>query len=333
MQQCIPQIGGLLIFQGKTMTSVSSPSKIPYEKKPFLYEEQLSLLEKRGLVLDMPRETILALLEQISYYHLEAYWFQFYDRNKSEHTFLPEVTFSRVWELYRFDRRLRELVFHALERIENSFKNKFAYVTAHEFNTSHPYSQIGSVTNTNRLKVNCDKLAKDLIDSKEQFVTHFKNTYSDDLPPVWMAVELMTFGELAKWCREILVPSLGKKIAKAYGIDSVDVFNSWILHLSYLRNICVHHFRLWNKRLTLTAKCLDGDAAFKKAWMIRQPQSDRKLYHSILVIDYLWQVICPEAKGAWKMEFRALVDAYHIDVRDMGFPNDWMTLMRWREKT
>ena len=65
----------------------------------------------------------------VSYYRFSAYLFPF--RSRAElGKFVPGTTFEKVWNYYRFDRKLRFLVMDAIERVEvavrSSIVNQFA---------------------------------------------------------------------------------------------------------------------------------------------------------------------------------------------------------------
>jgi abortive infection bacteriophage resistance protein len=221
---------------------VSEPSCAPQRKKyyakiPLSFEEQVTLLEKRGLVIDIPRDQVVFLFSQINYYHLEAYWFQFYDKKEEEHLFLPGTTFSQTWNVYCFDRKLRELLFHALERMEISIKTKFAYILASTYHSSHPLKEKNFLGKESAFAKAYDELKNEVGKSKETFIDHYKNACAEEVPPIWVAVEIMSFGEIAYWYNNVLLVSVRKAIAKEYGVLSDKVFGSWIFHLSYILSL------------------------------------------------------------------------------------------------
>ena len=87
--------------------------------KPFKsLQDQAELLIKRGLVGD--KDEICKRLRYVGYYRLSAYWYPFrilVDGVRQDNL-QPETTITKVWNHYRFDRRLRLLLLDAIERIE-----------------------------------------------------------------------------------------------------------------------------------------------------------------------------------------------------------------------
>lgn len=314
---------------------LENPSKKQFTKSALSYDEQLALLESRGLEIDMPRQEVFSLLNHINYYHLEAYWFPFYERGVDCHKFKPSIKFSRIWELYRIDRNLRELFSHALEHIEISLKTKFAYTLAHEFG-SHPLERINfpdcddAIYNDSYVLL-CEGVKK----SQDQFILHYKKKYIEQLPPIWVSVEIITLGQISVWYKSILPDRLKKEISKEYGILSTDVMSSWIQHLTYIRNICAHHLRLWNRNLTILPANYARISDISENW-IHQDDHDRfsykKLYNTLLIVDYLWQQICPNDSEKWRFKLMYLIDSYNIQPRDMGFPLYWSSKPYWSNR-
>ena len=75
------------------------------EVKPFkTIEEQISILEDRGLIID-DEEVAKKFLANLNYYRLSAYTLTL---RKDDH-FYANVNFSDIMQIYRFDMELRQL--------------------------------------------------------------------------------------------------------------------------------------------------------------------------------------------------------------------------------
>ena len=57
-------------------------------------------------------------LSHIGYYRLSAYMYPLLSIPKEQHLFKQGVTFGKVMMLYRFDKKLRLLLFNEIEKIE-----------------------------------------------------------------------------------------------------------------------------------------------------------------------------------------------------------------------
>jgi abortive infection bacteriophage resistance protein len=98
--------------------------------KPALsYNEQLDILEKRGCVIH-DREECIDVLSRLNYYRLTAYFLPF--RN-SQGYYKPGVSFERIYRIYEFDRKMRQLIFSAVEEIEVHIRSHIAYHHAHKY--------------------------------------------------------------------------------------------------------------------------------------------------------------------------------------------------------
>ena len=91
-------------------------------QKATTIEEQIDLLEKRGMILDFPKEKIKEILLDIGYYRLGFYWNPFeIDLN---HNFKDGLKFSTIISLYYLDVDLRHLLIKYINRIEVNFRTK-----------------------------------------------------------------------------------------------------------------------------------------------------------------------------------------------------------------
>lgn len=89
------------------------------EIKPHLsYDEQISKLRERGCIINNP-DVCKTILENVGYYRLSAYFLPF---KKEDGSYQNDLTFERVWNIYEFDKELRNILFAALEVIEVSFR-------------------------------------------------------------------------------------------------------------------------------------------------------------------------------------------------------------------
>lgn len=151
-----------------------------------------------------------------------------------------------------------------------------AYTLAEEIDI-YWFSDSANFTNPAKHAATVSNLKAELDRSDDDQILRFKNTYSDPYPPAWMTLEVSSFGTLSMLFK-LLKPSLTKrKIANFYGISD-SVFESWLHSIVYVRNICAHHSRLWNKTLRI------------------QPLFPRKMAHTFISSpvrsDRVYYVLC-----------------------------------------
>ena len=86
-----------------------------YTKLPITITEQIEKLKQRGL--NFGDEAKAAhYLSNISYYRLRAYTYPFQDNDKKGQPFNRNISFEEILKLYVFDRKLRLLLYNAIEK-------------------------------------------------------------------------------------------------------------------------------------------------------------------------------------------------------------------------
>lgn len=294
--------------------------KSNFLKKSLDIKSQIELLKSRGLVIDN-EELFSDFLKHNQYYRLEGYWYAFYDSNIPEHRFKKITKLSNVLKLYEFDSLLRSKVFKEIEVIEISLRSVIAYNVAENIG-EFPYEQLNYKNDADKDEA-LNRFKKLFKGSKEDFINAYKNKYNEDIPPIWMLVEIMTFGELINFYEKFLTKSQGKTISKVYGINSVDLFISWMKRLNIIRNICAHHGRLWNKNITtkIMLPNKNNNKSLETYCKLFVKDSINKLYNSLLIIQYLLESI-NGSKNSFINDICSLAKKYDIDLKDMGFPSN-----------
>ncbi|MEW6168107.1 MAG: Abi family protein [Pseudomonadota bacterium] len=85
---------------------------------------------------------------------------------------------------------------------------------------------------------------------------------------------MLSLGQLSRWYQLLRPISLRSKIARTYGLDQ-QVLESLLHHLTYIRNLCAHHGRVWNRELTITAPVLRSKPP-ELAKTVRAGRRDRR---------------------------------------------------------
>lgn len=312
-----------------------------FNKQPLLYSEQIQLLKNRGLIIaDISKAE--RYLSQISYYRLSAYFVPF---QKTKDLFNVGTSFDNILDLYLFDRELRLLVFDAIERIEIAIRTQLIYTLSHKYNDSHwqdnalifkpkftnpqngysidIYTDIQHVINKN-------------ITAKhpEVFIKHYKTNYNyPQNPPSWMCIELLTIGELSRLYSALKYNEDKKNIAQYFGLHH-STFTSWLHTLVYVRNICAHHSRLWNREFAIKPDVLQKP---QKAWIQNAFDSNNhRTFYFLCMLKYLLDAANPT--NHFKQKLDTLITKYpNIPIQFMGIPTldgklkliDWKMEFLW----
>ena len=306
-----------------------------YNKIPTTYTEQITLLKKRGLIIS-DEDRAHRYLQQISYFRLSAYFLP-YQQIKDK--FNKGTNFDLILDNYKFDRELRLLVFDCIERVEIAIRAQMIYVLAHNYNSSHwqDIPEVFTTPYTNRRgdQVNVYEEVQNIIrlncQSKhpEVFIKHYKDKYdTPQNPPSWMFMELLTIGELSRLYIGLKQNKDRQDIANFFALHHT-VFASWLHTLTYVRNICAHHSRLWNREFAIKPDILIKS---KKMWIAPLFDNNQRTFYFLCTLKYLLWAANPNNHLSRKID--SLFKKYpNIPVRFMGIPSDKDgVLAEWRKE-
>ena len=292
-----------------------------YTDKPLSFQQQIALLKGNGLAFADEKKA-LHTLQQISYFRLKSYLMPLMS-DKVLHIFKSGTSFEQAYSLYKFDSRLRKLIAGELEKIEVSIRTQMAYTLSDEIDI-YWFADSSQFVSAAKHAGLIASLQSELGRTDDDQILRFKSMYSNPFPPAWMTMEVTSFGTLSMLYK-LLKPSLTKrKIANYYGVSD-SVFESWLHSIVYVRNICAHHSRLWNKTLRiqpLFPRKVSGT-------FISAPVRNDRLYYVLCIIQYLLRTVNPST--TFPTRLKALFAEYqHVDTAAMGFPTDWEKEVLWQ---
>lgn len=297
--------------------------KRPFPKAATTYAQQIALLQQRGMIIDDPADAEF-YLRHLNYYRLGAYWLSF-EADHTAHRFQPGTRFADVLNLYIFDRELRLLVLDAIERVEVSVRSQWAYQVAHRHGP-HAHLDPALAYRHEFWKKNLASLTDEVNRSDETFIRHFKENYTEALPPVWAVCEVMSLGQLSRWYNNLKPMPTRRAIAIAYAVDE-KVLQSWLHHLTHVRNFCAHHSRLWNREFTITPLL----PQHKPVGLAAQFNAgSREIYNTLVILLYAMDLMAPHHH--WRARLKTLLSRHAIDVGVMDFPAGWEQMPIWQEE-
>lgn len=309
---------------------MASSDKIEYHKQPLTLKQQVQRLKKRGLVFDDETEAE-AYLFNISYYRLRAYTYPFQDNSEdADHRFIQsDLFFKDFIDLYCFDRRLRSLIFNAIEKIEVAVRAKIVQVYAETTHDSHWYDD----ESLYRYPIDSllGHIEADVERSNEDFIKHYKAKYNKPpMPPSWMALEVISFATLSKLFQALKSDNRKLYITRQFGLKKIGILENWLHAISNLRNCCAHHSRVWNRRFMVSVILpYDTINPFMDRTTIQEIRTN-KLFALISCIAYILDIISPASD--FKRHFMKLLnsDCRLLNLKDMGFPANWKSLPLWK---
>jgi abortive infection bacteriophage resistance protein len=293
-------------------------SKIKYTKQSLPITQQIQFLNDQGLIIQ-DQKIAHHVLSAVGYYRLSGYLLPFkqpHNNNQTPRKFKSGTTFDQIWQLYQFDRELRLLVIDAIEKIEVAFRaaitditsvnlGPFWYTEKTHYKNERPYLSL--MQHINRV----------VTDKPEVFIKHYFNKYNEPFfPPIWMIIETLSFGTCSKLFANIKHVEHKKSISKPFGYPPV-ILDSWIRTATYVRNICAHHARLWNRWL-VNAPLIPKNDKYRK----HMHANNRKFIVIAYLIFNILRNIAP--KSPWRDKLYNLFEKYErFPGPTMGFTNNW----------
>lgn len=298
-----------------------------FSKPSRTIEQQISDLQAKGMLVS-DKQLAEHWLQHVSYYRLSIYWLPFeFSKDTAGPRFKPGTQFETAASLYEFDRRLRLLMMDAIERIEVALRGSWAYQLAHS-GGPHSYLDASLYSDRSLFHQNFAKLAREVGDSKETFMRHYREKYDTPvMPPVWMASEIMSLGQLSRWFSLLKAPAIRNAISKPFGLHE-SILVPFFKHLATVRNTCAHHGRLWNRKFLLQFK-IPAQPKDLTQTLEAAPPGPAPLYNTIVMVLFLMNAANPGS--SWCGRLKKLLSAHPTnDLASMGFPTDWNTRPLWK---
>ena len=215
-----------------------------YNKPALSINDQINLLQSRGLLIK-DINYAKSVLEKLNYYNFSGYTYIFEDKsNKRTHNFSNKTTFEEVFEVFKYDIQIRQLLFSCISYVEIYMRN----IIARSFLAVYNNDPLANYNLVNYYNVNSE-IKKEVLRSKEIFINHYKKEYLDyPKIPIWISVEIMSLGTLSKF-----YSSSDKKlqtlITNNMNLYHYKYLKSWLFAITEMRNRSVHHSRILCRQL------------------------------------------------------------------------------------
>jgi abortive infection bacteriophage resistance protein len=321
-----------------------------YKKDHLTFEEQVSLLETRGLHVS-DRQRAISALAAIGYYRFSAYTHPMrvpmrpsipgHDQRHS--VFLPNADFDTALRVWEFDRKLKLLLLDGLERFEIALRTAVAYELGKRSRFGHLEQQHLDTGFVSQPPVESrDRMSKydkwlvgyyerQASASDEAFMSWFDFRYGGKLP-IWVAIEILQWGQISQLYSGL---QLGDRdaVAKSFGVNSSKQFKSWIASMNDVRNFCAHHARLWNRSLVKQASRPKRGVVPKLDHLqdLDETQSAR-LYPTVGILAWMFSDVSPVEGwvSSLKAHFLSFPETEFMTLASAGFPDGWLDLELWR---
>lgn len=219
-------------------------------KPPLTIDMQIKkFVDEHNLIIDNYLEA-KDILSRVNYYKLIGYGIGLKDPSNKE--LFVNTSLKKLYDLYVFDSKLRNIFSNILEYIEVEFKTIVSLLLSNKYG-SECYMDVSNFNDF--CKSDGTSIHESIVDdfnkevqrhSNYSFVRHHNRNYDGHFP-FWVAIELFTFGNIIS-IFNIMKDDDKIEICKWYGIE-LEHFKGWLLNFLEIRNICAHNNRLYNVKL------------------------------------------------------------------------------------
>lgn len=309
-------------------------------KKFLTINEQINRLGSLGIKIQNRPKTESILMKNSYYNILNGYREPFlYLGNKTR--YIRGVKFTEIYQLYYFDKQLRNVLFPALLDIENILKSQIVYeflsTTNHNRELIHDgdaYLRIDSYDLNKSSNERNFSSAIGLISNLHKTISkNFKNseTISHYLTkygyvPLWALATHLTFGDIGKFYA-CMKPQNRQSVSKRYKMPDNDL-SSIIKLLTHTRNSCAHGNRLYC--IKTNDLPLPDQANYSIQFnLIKVSNGQHKLFTVLIAMKYFMSGREYKAfinrLSTIIVQLEIKLKTIHINtILDiMGFPQDW----------
>ncbi|RBP98899.1 Abi family protein [Bifidobacterium xylocopae] len=319
-------------------------ARIPYPSHPYQSSASLAAMLIQNGLSGISQHDLAQKIDLAGYYRLKGYWYPFLTKDqtnigKRKLPFQPGTAWNTIEERYTFDQELRNIVFDGIVTIEVFLKSNISSELA-KANGPLGYIQATDLPNLSlkeyQKALNC--FLRDFERSSLPHLEHFKRTYSDALPPVWMLVDSMTYGEFKISLYKGADSSIKEHLAAKLGIVTGKVshgnerlLGDWMETLRVARNMAAHHERLWNSKSKKLQPAIPRSNPNNPVWWGNDwdPFRTTKGPAAFLTMEYY--LLKQLGVAQWRTNFVNLMNRYpNIPLNQMGFPANWQSLPIWQ---
>lgn len=282
--------------------------------KPALDISQLLTLIQSKQIIVEDSERASFYLKTVSYHRLLPY-LESLLRNHEPN----KATFNAAWHLYCFDRELRLLINDAIERIEVAFRTSLSETMSHLYS---PYWFLNKniFNNSSRYHGFLSQIDIACQDKHNSAIQEYYRHYDQPkYPPSWILFEFLSFGACVSAFCNIKKLKDRKAVCEIFN-EHPTTMQSWLYAIRYIRNLCAHHARVWNRWFVVSPAL---------SFMLGEKFNQQNTcYAHLIVLSKLLLTISPESK--WKENLKSLLEKYKTyPIHEMGFIKNWQDDAFW----
>ena len=225
-------------------------------------EEQIEIMKNKGLVINDEAFCKEVLLRE-NYFFLNGYRRTFM-KNKDKSKYITGTTFEELYDLFLFDRKIRNILFKNILIVENNIKSIISY----QLSKKYGYREKDYLKPTNfNYSFDNKRQVNDLISKMKRQIKNNAATHSATRHyvtnygyiPLWVLVKVLSFGIVVELF-SVLKKEDQYDIVDIYGLELKD-FVTYLSIVSNYRNLCAHEDIVYDNK---TQKYIDDSVYHRK---------------------------------------------------------------------
>lgn len=314
------------------------------------YNLQLKSLKERGLNIKDKSKVKKILIEENYFNIINGYKKLFLDPTSTTQTFRKfkaGTDFFEIYELYNFDRELRNIFFKKILIVENRIKSAIGYIFSKKYGIE--YLDIDNFDCLNTSKNYDDhKLEKiygvqifllqaysNKLKSKT-FINHYIKKHKQI--PLWVLVKVLTLGSISKFY-DVLRQVDQYEISKYFNTKDLPRIQKnmkgFIKLITIYRNICAHEERFYNEKVK---EGIIENVYHRKLNIPFNPGTRQSQYgtqdilallislKALLPKDNFLSLKCKLENAINKLDKNLVTVSINDVLKEMGFPKNWKDL-------
>jgi abortive infection bacteriophage resistance protein len=308
-----------------------------YTKAAFDTKQVLAKLQLQGFVINPPDELrALQLFDFVGSHRLKGYWYSSVDATTK--VFKPgRENFTYLAQQVDFDHRLRALLWQLLEKVELAVRSVMAnhlslkhsphwFLDREHFNSTRDWS-FGQIVR---------KIEDEVGRARERRpVAHYNSKYTDPhMPPSWVVSECVTLGFWSRTFQALADPDDKRAISIRFGVNTPEVFESWLHCVTYIRNLVAHHGQILGVQLRIApqnykgVKGVSGKGGGKPGLSLHLGSDTKSLHAAVKMMNFI--VNRTHLPNTIKADLLALFANYPpAFAHSVGFTAGWHTTAGW----
>ena len=217
--------------------------------KPFkTYDELLDFLEEDKELIIKDREAAKSILSKISYYSLINGYKDIF-KNKTTGYYRKDICFDDIYNLYKFDRDLRNVFLKYILIAEKGVKTALAYYFSELYGEKqNEYCDLKNYDvkpqNVQSIKKLISIFSYNLSGKTDYtYINHYLSVHGN--VPLWIMVQVLTLGQFAHFF-DYLKATTPIKVCQDYHNITRNQMHSFLSVMTKHRNVCAHGDRFYN---------------------------------------------------------------------------------------